>query len=121
MPLVRMEAGEVTGVQDWRQSLQCKSLPHTSALLTCQSGSSPALLQSPEKHIALHTKDLWPCLPMESAWGLTMGFILPEKLLESQSVLVVRRGGVKASVATRYAGHHKQTTEKIHVLNGAEF
>jgi hypothetical protein len=33
-----------------------------------------------------------------------MGFTAPEKLLESQSVLAVRSGGVKASVAFRYAG-----------------
>jgi hypothetical protein len=43
-------------------------------------------------------------LTAEPVWGFTLGFTAPEKLLESQSVLAVRSGGVKASVAFRYAG-----------------
>lgn len=77
----------------------------------------------PEKHAAgiAHWVPLAPtCLlskPGASPW------VTPSlrSCLEFQFVLVARKRGEKEIVATSYARHHKQTTKKIHVFNGAEF
>lgn len=76
----------------------------------------------PEKRtVGIASKIPWPRMLAEQAWGFPTGYMLTEKLPRISICSCSEERGRGESVATRYAGHHKQTTRKMHVLNGAEF